>query len=159
MPRKVHAIGQDDSTECKIRFALFPRVASTTDLSAVTCKGCLGAVRRRTEAVARSEIARRAVDHAVQLDLMTRKDLTELRTFIEGCFSSFAHEVRHPPIQRYMGVNECAAYIGRSPKAVRHLVEQRAIPHSRFDRRLIFDREKIDRWIARRSMRVLAIRW
>lgn len=50
--------------------------------------------------------------------------------------------------RRYLTTEQCAAYIGRTEKAVYHLVAERRIPFRRLPgRRLVFDRVAIDRWI------------
>jgi excisionase family DNA binding protein len=155
MARKIHAIAADDATECKIPLGAFPKMATTALLATVTCQGCLSAIRRRSEAVGRDEIAKRRRQEEGQIDLATRRDVTELKSFVEDCIAKLKSDLRQPPPQRYIGVEECAAYIGRTEKAVRRLVAQRAIPHIRVDRRVTFDRQKIDRWMDRRSKRVL----
>lgn len=60
-----------------------------------------------------------------------------------------------PPVvaaleQRYLSLKQCAQYIGRTDPAVRHLVTKGLIPYRRLPggRRIVFDREEIDQWIA-----------
>lgn len=48
---------------------------------------------------------------------------------------------------RFMAKPECADYIGRTPRAVQHMVDRRIIPFNRVDGRLTFDRTKIDAWM------------
>ena len=55
--------------------------------------------------------------------------------------------------QRYMDVNDCAIYIGRTPKAVRRLIDRAEIPAIRTGRKLQFDKEQIDRWMQRHAVR------
>ena len=50
-------------------------------------------------------------------------------------------------VPRIMSLESAAEYIGRSPKALRHLVAAGRIKPKRFDRRLQFDRFDLDRWI------------
>lgn len=57
------------------------------------------------------------------------------------------------PEPRFFDVNACAAYICRSPEAVRHLVKRAEIPHFKVGRRVQFDRLKIDRWMAQTARR------
>jgi excisionase family DNA binding protein len=52
---------------------------------------------------------------------------------------------------RLLSVNEAATYIGRSPKALRHLIESGAIPVVREGRRVYLDRRDTDRWIEMRK--------
>jgi excisionase family DNA binding protein len=54
---------------------------------------------------------------------------------------------------RYMNVAACATYIGRTVKAVYHLVDERKIPVIRVGRKLTFDRERIDRWLDRHAQK------
>jgi excisionase family DNA binding protein len=57
------------------------------------------------------------------------------------------------PAGRWMNVDQCAAYIGRTPNAVRMLVKKGQIPRMPVGRKLQFDREKIDRWMKRHAKR------
>jgi excisionase family DNA binding protein len=57
------------------------------------------------------------------------------------------------PIGRYLTVDACAMYLGRTSKAVRRLVERGELPCIRLGRRVQFDRVAVDRWIARHSCR------
>lgn len=154
MPRKLHAVGASNQTECGIRLDVFPSMISTTDASAVTCKSCQNALRRNA-VVTRMAMVMRARAATTQSPFLTREDLVELKEFIEASLLKLAGELRPPATSRYLGVSECAAYLSRTPKALRRLAEDRAIPHIRIDRRLMFDRETIDRWMERRSKRVL----
>jgi excisionase family DNA binding protein len=54
---------------------------------------------------------------------------------------------------RYMNSAGCAAYIGRTVKAVQRLVDKRQIPVSKIGRKLQFDRERIDKWMDRHAQR------
>jgi excisionase family DNA binding protein len=55
---------------------------------------------------------------------------------------------------RYLTLNTAAQYLGVTPKALRHYVQRRIVPFCRVERRLLFDRQALDRWLARRSVRV-----
>lgn len=48
---------------------------------------------------------------------------------------------------RYLTVDQCAVYLGRTPDAIRHLVKRAAIPTVRIAGRVQFDRERIDKWV------------
>lgn len=54
---------------------------------------------------------------------------------------------------RYLTVGQCAAYLGRTPKAVYRLVEREEIPHLRIGRRVQFDKDRVDRWLERHTVR------
>lgn len=54
---------------------------------------------------------------------------------------------------RWMSVDQCATYIGRTPEAVRMLVKRGQIPHSRTGRKLQFDKERLDAWLGRHARR------
>lgn len=56
-------------------------------------------------------------------------------------------------LMRYLTVDTCAAYLGRTPKAVRRLVERGELPCIRVGRRVQFDRDKIDSWMSRHTVR------
>lgn len=52
---------------------------------------------------------------------------------------------------RLMSVNEAAAYIGRTPKALRHMIASGTIPVVREGSRLHLDRVDLNRWIEMRK--------
>jgi excisionase family DNA binding protein len=52
---------------------------------------------------------------------------------------------------RYLTTPTCATYIGRTVAAVRGLVKRGQIPCVRVGRRVQFDKERIDRWMNRKS--------
>jgi excisionase family DNA binding protein len=54
---------------------------------------------------------------------------------------------------RYMTTDQCAAYLGRTVKAVQCLVQKGHIPHFKVGRRVQFDRERIDRWMGQYARR------
>jgi excisionase family DNA binding protein len=55
--------------------------------------------------------------------------------------------------KRLLSVNEAAVYIGRTPKALRHLIANAAIPAVREGWRIHLDRADLDRWIELRKCR------
>ena len=54
---------------------------------------------------------------------------------------------------RLLRVDEAAKYIGRTPKALRHLIANGAVPAVREGGRLHLDRGDLDRWIELRKVR------
>jgi len=52
---------------------------------------------------------------------------------------------------RLMTVDRAAEYIGRSPKALRHLIANGALPAVREGTRVHLDRADLDRWIELRK--------
>lgn len=48
---------------------------------------------------------------------------------------------------RYLSVRAAATYLGRTPRAIYHLVERGQIPCIRRGRRVFFDRVELDRWM------------
>jgi len=50
-----------------------------------------------------------------------------------------------------MSVNEAAAYIGRTPKALRHMIAAGAVPDVREGSRVHLDRADLDQWIELRK--------
>ena len=85
----------------------------------------------------------------------SKQDIAELRSYIDEALARLRGELATivRPNKRYMDVNECAEYVGRTAKAIRGLVRRREIPHIRVGRRVQFDREKIDRWVGWHSKR------
>jgi excisionase family DNA binding protein len=53
--------------------------------------------------------------------------------------------------QRYMTVKDCAAYLGRTVRAIEGLVRRDQIPVIRLGRRVQFDKDRIDRWMQNHS--------
>ena len=58
-----------------------------------------------------------------------------------------SNSARHPSC-RYAPLREAAVYLGRTEKALRKLVERRAVPFRRAGKRLVFDIEELDKWVA-----------
>lgn len=58
------------------------------------------------------------------------------------------NQAREP---RLLSVNEAAAYIGRTPKALRHMIAHGAIPAVREGSRVHLDRADLDRWVELRK--------
>ena len=54
----------------------------------------------------------------------------------------------NPHGRRYAELSEAASYLGKTPKALRKLVERRAVPFRRAGKRLVFDLAELDRWVA-----------
>ena len=54
---------------------------------------------------------------------------------------------------RLLTVDEAAKYVGRTPKALRHLIANGAVPAVRERGRLHLDRGDLDRWIELRKLR------
>jgi excisionase family DNA binding protein len=52
---------------------------------------------------------------------------------------------------RVLSVNDAAAYIGRTPKAIRHMIANSAIPAVREGSRVHLDRADLDRWVDMRK--------
>ena len=52
-----------------------------------------------------------------------------------------------PLDSRLMGVNAAAIYMGKTPKAVRHIVAKRLVPAVRIGRRVMIDRRDLDKLI------------
>lgn len=55
--------------------------------------------------------------------------------------------------QRYLSVEEIAVYLGRTVRAIEGLVRRGQIPVIRLGRRVQFDKEDVDRWVARHRSR------
>jgi excisionase family DNA binding protein len=55
--------------------------------------------------------------------------------------------------ERLMTIPEAATYLGRTARAVRHLIATRALPVVREGRSVHLDRNELDRWIELRQWR------
>ncbi len=53
---------------------------------------------------------------------------------------------------RLLTVDEAAAYLGRTPKALRHMIANGNIPAVREGSRVHLDRADLDRWVAIRRV-------
>lgn len=89
----------------------------------------------------------------IPADVATKQDIADLKAFIDQRLREALTHPRQPTDSRYMDFEQCAAYIGRTPKALRGLISRKQIPHMALGRRLQFDRITIDRWMARHSRR------
>jgi len=49
--------------------------------------------------------------------------------------------------RRLLSVDQAAVYLGRTPRAVRHMIQQGALPTVRHDRRVMLDVRDLDQWI------------
>jgi excisionase family DNA binding protein len=96
---------------------------------------------------------RRHDDRPVRDDVATKDDIAELRSFLESALAQLASQLKGVGDSRFMSVEQCAAYIGRTPRAVEGLVYRAAIPVIKTGRRVTFDRERIDRWMERHGRR------
>jgi len=54
---------------------------------------------------------------------------------------------------RLMSVNEAAVYIGRTPKALRHMIASGTVPAIREGTRVHLDRADLDQWIEMRKVK------
>jgi excisionase family DNA binding protein len=54
---------------------------------------------------------------------------------------------------RLMSVNEAAVYIGRTPKALRHMIASGNVPAVREGTRLHLDRADLDQWVEMRKVK------
>jgi excisionase family DNA binding protein len=59
------------------------------------------------------------------------------------------HAVVGAVMSRYFSVRHAARYLGRSEKALYHLVARRDVPFIKQGRRLIFDRVALEKWMQR----------
>jgi len=64
-----------------------------------------------------------------------------------------AARLRRPDEPRLMSVNEAATYIGRTPKALRHMIASGTVPVVREGSRLHLDRADLDQWVEMRKVK------
>ena len=76
-----------------------------------------------------------------------------LDALTDAIASRVAARLRQSEEPRLLNVNEAAAYIGRTPKALRHMIASGTIPAVREGSRVHLDRADLDRWIEMRKVR------
>jgi excisionase family DNA binding protein len=76
-----------------------------------------------------------------------------LDALADAIASRVAARLRQSEEPRLLNVNEAAAYIGRTPKALRHMIASGTIPAVREGSRVHLDRADLDRWIEMRKVR------
>jgi excisionase family DNA binding protein len=101
-------------------------------------------------------------------DVATKDDIAALRDSTDRLVNVLAGQVPQttapavvlPPAlaiggakgpRHYLNVEQAAAYLGRTPKAIRMLVYRAEIPVIKIGRRILFDRERLDRWVDRHA--------
>jgi excisionase family DNA binding protein len=172
MPVTHHLLeDEDDRTTCWISLAAYPSILRTPHRDAVSCKRCLDRLARRDGALVGvygwGQRAREP-EHklrSVNERLATKADIADLRRAIDNLavelrslLSERSTDTEPPLTSRYMGAAECAAYLGRSEKAIRHMVDRIQIPYAKIGRRLMFDRDKIAKWLERHGRRAIGTR-
>lgn len=60
-----------------------------------------------------------------------------------GKLSAMSNDTSH-----FMNVNEAANFLRVSPGKVRKDLRERSIPHARIGRRIVFDAERLTKWVA-----------
>ena len=55
--------------------------------------------------------------------------------------------IREVAMKTFLNTNEVAMFLGRSPKAIRKLVERGQLPHRRLGRRVIFVQQELEQFI------------
>jgi excisionase family DNA binding protein len=70
-----------------------------------------------------------------------------LRSLIEEAVARGIDRVERAPTRRLLSVTEAAAYLGRTPEAVRHLVAHGKIRRVGADKRVQLDIRDLDHWI------------
>lgn len=88
----------------------------------------------------------------VAANIATKQDIADLKAFFDQRLRELLTDLSRSD-NRYMDLEQCAAYIGRTTHALRGLIRRRQIPHMRIGRRLQFDRDKIDSWMKRHARR------
>jgi excisionase family DNA binding protein len=56
--------------------------------------------------------------------------------------------------ERFLSTEQLTAYIPFTKNAIYRLVSQRAIPHIKKGRRVIFDKKAIDKWLERDAIKL-----
>jgi excisionase family DNA binding protein len=76
---------------------------------------------------------------------------TGLDALVDAIAARVAARLNKSEEPRLMSVNEAAAYIGRTPKALRHMIAAGAVPDVREGSRVHLDRADLDQWIELRK--------
>lgn len=76
-----------------------------------------------------------------------------LDSLVDAIAQRVVARLRQTEGPRLFSVNEAARYLGRTPKAVRHLIAAGTIPAVREGARVHLDRADLDRWIEMRKTR------
>jgi excisionase family DNA binding protein len=50
-------------------------------------------------------------------------------------------------MNKYLNTNEAALFLGRTPKAIRRMVERGQIPFRRWGKRIVFVREELEEFV------------
>lgn len=134
------------STACRRPAREVEGLVYTFDPNQVDCKNCLGFM---TNAIGIAGLQADAIREltAITLDVATKKDIAALRAEIEEALRLVLDTARNVTPRRYMTVEDCAVYIGRTPGSVRSMVSRAAIPHIMLGTRVQFDKERIDKWM------------
>jgi hypothetical protein len=89
-------------------------------------------------------------------DPLTRLNSTGnagLDSLLDAIAARLAARLRQSEEPRLMNVNEAAKYISRSPKALRHMIGNGAVPVVREGLRVHLDRVDLDQWIEMRKVK------
>lgn len=54
---------------------------------------------------------------------------------------------------KLLGINECAAYLDVTPDTIYKWISRQKIPHIKLGRLIKFDKEKLDNWLKKKSIR------
>ena len=77
---------------------------------------------------------------------------TGLDALVDAIAARVAARLNKSEEPRLLSVNEAAAYIGRTPKALRHLIGGGKIPSISEGSRVHLDRADLDQWIELRKV-------
>ena len=78
---------------------------------------------------------------------MTSTGNTALDALADAIAARLAEQLNRSDQPRLMSVNEAATYIGRTPKALRHMIADGTIVAVREGSRIHLDRSDLDQWI------------
>jgi excisionase family DNA binding protein len=143
-----------DGTLCHITIGSYTRKRWSTNLADVDCPRCLG-IRDDVSSWLSSEPERGSRNGTRVAELPRTLERSSVRGLEEVDQRERPSSSAVPSGGKYMNAAECAAYLGRTEKAVRHMVDRLQIPNAKIGRRLVFDRDKLDRWIERHSHRAI----
>jgi len=100
--------------------------------------------------VPRGEMERCEREDSVNIGQTNSTGNLGLDAFADAVAARIAARLNAGQQPRLLSVKDAAAYIGRTPKALRHMIADGAVPTVREGGRIHLDRTDLDRWIEMR---------
>lgn len=140
------------ATACRRSPLKYRALVTTVDPNEITCNDCTSFIQRAIGNGGMDAEALREIT-AITLDIATKQDIAALRAYIDNALRDLTETLSGATPPKFMTVDECAVYLGRTPGAIRSMVERQQIPYAKVGGRLTFDPAKLTRWVQRKSRR------